>query len=440
MQGLRLFPSRFQGVLLLIRKGNEIVSVARREINLSMQRRPSMYQPHTISDSEFTLQNKNLASVYAVERDIVRLDERIRHSPCASAVRKTLVRGDALSTLGIQGIWIDIYTLLRVEIAATLIKDDAASDKAIKEILAHERHPDLEKALSAYRYEQTIEWLTDPQSPISITSPQDMLEVYRRCKWGAGKKKRAVDFRKTTLNQKNTDASFTSYEPPDPQDLSAFLTDFCSFINSDTLTPITQASIAQFQFEALRPFDDNLDSMERLIMHYILSQRKLVQNVTMPLNLFAGHFKKQFAAILRPYLNPENKEERSTVDYIEAYTLHMVDVAYEVLRTTVSMNKITSAFIDAWKTRLGRTERGSAAELLLYQFAGIPILTISHASKLIGKSFSTTSEAFARLEKAHIIRAGKSINRNKTFEAPDAIVLHEGMYQKRAITFEEWTS
>lgn len=398
-----------------------------------------MYHPHQIANKQFTLQNKTLAAVYEIERDIVRLDERIKHSPCAAAVRKTLNRADALGILASQGTFIDIHSLMRIESAASLLDENKATNENFFNLLKEDHLPTFEQAFQVFRFLETLEWITNSRNKISLGTSSEILGLYTRCKFGAAGTSENIHFRNKTIDRRSFDPALASYEPPKPQELDLLLADFCNFISDNTLSALVQATIAQFQFEALQPFEDTIDPMERLIMHHILNRRELTQNITFPLNLFAAHFKGRFFTILRPYMGAD-KESPDTLLFVEELTLHMVCVAYEVLRFTVSLNKMICAFVDGWKKRLGRVGKGSAAELLLYHFAGTPIMTISQASKLINKSFSTTSEAFARLESVGIIRAGKPINRNKTFEAVDAIALHDGMYEKRAVTYEEWTA
>lgn len=399
-----------------------------------------MYRPHSIANKQFALQNKTLASVYNIERDIVRLDERIKHSPCAAAVRKTLNRADALGVWASEGIFIDIHSLMRIEAAASLIDERTTSNEAFYNLLAEEGIPDFDRVIQTFRFLETVEWITDGKNKHLLETPQAILDLYARRKFGPVENPETAHFRNSTIAQSAEEPVIRVCEPPNSTELEFLLQDFCDFISKDTLSVLTQATIAQFQFEALKPFDSDNDPMERLIMHHILTRRELTQNITVPLNLFAAHFKDRFYTVLQPHVDTNSMESPDTLLFVEDLTLNMVTVAYEMLRFTISLNKMISSFIAKWKIKLGKIGKGSATELLIYHFAGTPIMTISQASKLIGKSFSTTSEAFARLESANIIRVGKPINRNKTFEALDAIALHKGMYEKRAITYEEWTA
>lgn len=399
-----------------------------------------MYRPKVLTHQNFFLKSETVADVYGVESDIIRLDDRIKFSPCADAVRKTLIRADGLSTLLIDGVYIDIYTLMRIEAADPILVSAQSTNDALRSLLCEENLNTFEDALKVYRFMQTVDRIQNPQEKTPIKSSQDILDLYARSLYGPTLQGPKPSFRSRSYVFEADNRAKELYEPTDSNELIVLMDDLCSFLNKNAMSPLAQASIAQFQFEALKPFDENLDRMERLIMHYVLYRRKLVESIVFPLNLFSAHFKDRFYQMFEPYLNTSESLDENTDLSQEELIVYSVKVAQELAQFTVSLHNMIRALIERWRTNLGRVEKGSALELLLYQFAGNPIMTISHGAATIGKSFSTTSEAFDRLVKAGILRQGKSIHRNKTFEAPDALFLHEGMYRKKAITFEEFTA
>lgn len=399
-----------------------------------------MYRPKLLLDQNIFFENETVAAVYGIESDIIRLDDRIKYSPCTDAIRKILVRADGLGTLLVDDVYIDIYTLLRIETADTILNATQGTNDALRNLLREEGLPTFEESLRIYRFMQTVEWISDSREKVQVSSAQDILDLYARSEYGPTLRGPSPSFRKKPYAFEKDDWAKELYGPTDSEELSVLIEDFCEFINKNTLSPLSQASIAQFQFEALKPFDENLDRMERLIMHYILHRRKLLESITLPLNLFSAHFKNRFYKLFEPYLETlKNTDEDFDLSREDLIT-HTIKVAQELVSFTVSLHKTITALVERWRTNLGRVDRGSALELLLYQFAAKPIMTISYGANKIGRSFSATSEAFDRLVKAGILRQGKPIRRNKTFEAPESLFLHEGMYKKRAITVEEFTA
>jgi hypothetical protein len=63
----------------------------------------------------------------------------------------------------------------------------------------------------------------------------------------------------------------------------------------------------------------------------------------------------------------------------------------------------------------------SATDLLLHALVGAPVLTVTSASELIGRSFPQTNEAIGRLVHAGILKQVTVGKRNRAFEAPEII-------------------
>jgi len=70
-----------------------------------------------------------------------------------------------------------------------------------------------------------------------------------------------------------------------------------------------------------------------------------------------------------------------------------------------------------WRAALGRVRAGSAVELLLGALPGAPIVSVSGAAELIGRSFQATNQAMHRLEAAGVVRQISVGRRNRAHEA-----------------------
>ena len=74
-----------------------------------------------------------------------------------------------------------------------------------------------------------------------------------------------------------------------------------------------------------------------------------------------------------------------------------------------------------WRERLGRIRADSAVDLLMHALVGAPVVTVTSASELIGRSFVQTNAAVTRLAAAGILRQVTVGRRNRAFEASDII-------------------
>jgi predicted transcriptional regulator len=76
-----------------------------------------------------------------------------------------------------------------------------------------------------------------------------------------------------------------------------------------------------------------------------------------------------------------------------------------------------SGIEEHWRAALGRVRAGSAVELLLGALPGVPIVSVSGAAELIGRSFQAANEAMRRLETAGVVRQVTVGRRNRAYEA-----------------------
>ena len=74
-----------------------------------------------------------------------------------------------------------------------------------------------------------------------------------------------------------------------------------------------------------------------------------------------------------------------------------------------------------WRTRLGSVRANSAADLLIKSIPGAPVLTVSGATALIGRSYPQANAAIRRLESAGILTQVTVGRRNRAFEAPEIV-------------------
>jgi hypothetical protein len=76
---------------------------------------------------------------------------------------------------------------------------------------------------------------------------------------------------------------------------------------------------------------------------------------------------------------------------------------------------------EAWRARLSQVRANSATDRLLHRIVGAPVLTVSSAATLIGRSFEQTNEAIRRLCLVGILHQIAVGRRNRAFEAPEII-------------------
>src|SRR5205814_1541440 len=84
--------------------------------------------------------------------------------------------------------------------------------------------------------------------------------------------------------------------------------------------------------------------------------------------------------------------------------------------------------VATWRLKAGRIRKSSATDLLLRVLPSAPIITVSTAAKLIGRSDPQVSEAISRLTEVGVLKEITFRKRNRAYEAAgllDAITLFE---------------
>jgi predicted transcriptional regulator len=74
-----------------------------------------------------------------------------------------------------------------------------------------------------------------------------------------------------------------------------------------------------------------------------------------------------------------------------------------------------------WRRRLGRVRSGSAVDLLIDALPGTPIVSVSSAAELVGRSYQAANQGISRLVEAGMLTQINVGRRNRAFEATELI-------------------
>jgi hypothetical protein len=103
------------------------------------------------------------------------------------------------------------------------------------------------------------------------------------------------------------------------------------------------------------------------------------------------------------------------------------------VRDAASFEERTRQLQHSWRAQLGLVRANSTTDVLLRRLPGAPILTVSSAAGLVGRSFQAVNDAIARLAEAGILRQVSVGRRNRAFEAPEVIEAFTSLERQLAI-------
>ena len=363
------------------------------------------YLPDLLTGRQITLSAQTAADIADAERAIAILDTEAGALADTEALARILLRAESVASSRIEGLEVGARRLLRAEAAIELGTEPA--DVTAAEVLGNI------DAMAAAIGE--IE-------PGGMITPEALLAFHRRLLGGT-----RLDAHAGVLRAEQNWIGGSSYNPcsaafvPPPEYVAGLLDDLCDFCNSDELPAVAQAALAHAQFETIHPFVDGNGRTGRALIHLVLRRRGLAARVLPPVSLVLATWADDYVAGLQAtrYRGPAGTI--AARDGLDLWVGRFAAACRRAVSDAATFELRTRELRAAWRQRLGRVRAGSATDLLLARLPGAPIVTVTSAAALTGRSFPSVNEAITRLVDAGILRQVTIGRRNRAFEAPEVI-------------------
>jgi Fic family protein len=212
-----------------------------------------------------------------------------------------------------------------------------------------------------------------------------------------------------------------AFVPPPPEHVKRLLEDLCKFANSDDLPAVAQAAIAHAQFETIHPFVDGNGRIGRALIHLILRRRGLAVRVVPPISLILATWSKDYITGLTSTRYIGSPTSPPAVEGMNSWIALFATACRRAITDAMKFEEHVTHLEEEWRDRLNGPRSGSAAALLIRTLPGAPIVTVSGAAELIGRTFQATNQAITRLVDAGILAQVNVGRRNRAFEAPELI-------------------
>jgi len=364
------------------------------------------YGPDPLSGRSITLDGDVAADVADAESAIIRLDTKASALADTEALARLLLRAESVASSRIEGLQIGARKLLRAEAAHQWGErsHDVTADEVLSNIAA------MNTAVAE----------VGPDYPITLDT---LLHFHRRLMTRS--RYQAVAGR---LREKQNWIGGSEYNPcsaafiPPPADLVPdLMIDLCSFCNEDSLPAVVQAALAHAQFETIHPFADGNGRTGRGLIHMVLRRRGLATRVLPPISLILATWAKDYIDGLAAtrYIGPATG--RNAHAGLNLWVGRFAGACVRAAEDAVSFEERVEQITQGWRSQVGRIRSGSATDLLLRALPGAPVLTVSAAAELIGRSFPQTNQAIGRLVQAQVVSQVSVGKRNRAFEARDII-------------------
>jgi Fic family protein len=372
------------------------------------ERQPCTYRayvPDPLVGRPVTLTGQRSADVTDVERKLEQLNMSERNLVGLEALARLLLRAEAVASSFIEGLRINVRRLAKADVAE--LSGIEAHDNTAHAVLGNVRA--MESALH----------LADK----AVIEVGDVLELHRRLLDGT----RDQHFGGVIRTEQNwvggpgMSPCRAEYVPPPPDKVPQLLEDLCAYMSGDDHPALVQAAIAHAQFETIHPFADGNGRTGRALIHLILRRRAVARRFVPPISLILASHADAYIAALTAY---RYEGPADSAQAQEAMGLCIDRFTTDTARACADTDRF-GAELDAleleWRRRVGKVRAESSVDLLLRMLPSAPVLTVTTAADLIGRSTQRASDAINQLATAGVLKQTTIGRRNRAFEVPDLI-------------------
>ncbi len=364
------------------------------------------YVPDLLVGRAFRLDGDVAADVAAAEGAVTRFDAKAIALGDTEALARLLLRAESVASSKIEGLEVGGRRLLRAEAAAALGED-------VRDVTATEVLGNI----------QAMMWALGAVGPGDDITVDHLLEAHRRLLDGT----RLHEFGGKIRDDQNWIGG-SSFNPcsaefvtPPPELVRDLLNDVCVFCNTDDLPAIVQAAMAHAQFETVHPFVDGNGRIGRTLIHLVLRRRGLAVRVLPPISLILATWSQDYVAGLTATRYTGKPTSHAANAGANQWIALFATACRRAIEDAETFEHRVAALQGRWRERLGKVRAKSAADLLIGALPGAPIVTVTGAAELIGRTFQATNVAIGRLVEAKVLHQVNVGQRNRAFEAPELI-------------------
>jgi Fic family protein len=360
------------------------------------------YLPDRLAGWVVSLPGDVAADVSDAERAVSDLNSGGPQLANLEAVARLLLRAESVASSRIEGLEVGVGRLARAEAAQQI--GDSPNDVTAEAVLGNVEAMELAVNDLAERHKLVVD---------------DVLAVHRALMQHtttpeAGGQLRTVQ---SWIGGNDCNPCGAAFVPPPPEFVPDLMEDLVSFLNSQDLPPVVQAAVAHAQFETIHPFADGNGRIGRTLIHVVLRRRKLAPRYVPPISLVLATESRDYIAGLSAF---RYTGEQTSALASEGLARWIATFASATSRAADDAKQIASdieALEQRWRQQADPIRKNSAADVLLRKLPSAPILTVSTAAQLTGRSFQAADLAVRHLTRTGVLRQIRLGRRNRAFEA-----------------------
>lgn len=370
------------------------------------------YLPDYVSTYDLKLVPDTAAAISQGEAAILALNQQVRYLTNTEPLARLILRSEALASSRIEGLEVNAGKLLEHE--------------ALDELGVAHRTDSTEAAVMANVTAMNSAVLSMAESEKVTLS--DICTINRMLLKGSRLENTGGTLRteQNWIGGNNVNPVGAAYVPPRPEYVRALMSDLVEFCNSSSLPPLALAAVAHAQLETIHPFADGNGRTGRALVHIILRRSGLATSVVPPISLILATDKSRYINNLAAYRTDDatspasadcNERRQDAVNNWIEYFSHACLLA---CNRAAAFEHRMLGIEEGWRSRLP-IRKNSAADLLLSKLPGNPVVSVTSAARLTGRSGEAARLAIKTLVSAGILVQNAKNRKSGIYVAQDVL-------------------
>ncbi len=218
--------------------------------------------------------------------------------------------------------------------------------------------------------------------------------------------------------QSPVDAAFV---PPPPEEVVPLLDDLCTYLSGDDHPPLVQAALAHAWFETIHPFADGNGRTGRALLQLVLRRRGLCRRFVPPISLVLATRSKEYVAALMATRVAGDAADSRQHEGISARLELVAGAARVACAQAHAYEARMDTLVARWRESViqthGALRSDSAVWTLVSVLPAAPLVTVSSAVELTGRSERALDMAIGQLVAAGVLKQVGGHVRYRVYEA-----------------------
>jgi len=200
-----------------------------------------------------------------------------------------------------------------------------------------------------------------------------------------------------------------TFIPPPPIEIPRLLSEFEKFLHSDTGLPLlVKIGLAHAQFETIHPFLDGNGRVGRLLMTFLLCEKKVLSKPVLYLSFYLKKHRNEYYDQLQRVRDVGTWE-----DWLSFFLKGVEEVSIQATNTARRIITLREKHRSLITDKFGRA--AGNGHRVLEKLYTVPIVSVHEVQQLIGTSYPSANDLVTRLVKADILREITGQIRNRRF-------------------------